>query len=427
MRKMLSIKNKLLVYFGGILIIGLLVNGLVASWLCRGLMEDKVEQSIRALVTSCSQKINIILENKQANLEVLTKVPFLIHNKQISEYTIEEKIEFLRKANNFYQFSSIGIADLDGNSYTTDNNTYNIAHEEAFEKALQGQVAYTNAIESEGKSFFAILVPIKDDKEEVVGVLFGCETTLSFQRALDKAGINEDFFILDKNSMLIGHYSRYNTGAYLTYEEIKDNPEYVDLKEIYENMIAGKLDTRIYTEPSTGDKNYVSYAPMINGWSIGLLGHSDIILGPMKTFSSIIICSTVFIILVGIIVVYLISSSLSIKINEIILCMDGVAKGDFKQSIPNNLLEMKDEMGDLARSVDMVKIEIEDMLNTIKDCTDFVNEQIEDFTVDIREALKDLVVNRELSDEQRVELYEHINKMSEYILFINDAKNNRLR
>lgn len=68
----------------------------------------------------------------------------------------------------------------------------------------------------------------------------------------------------------------------------------------------------------------------------------------------IVICIIVFSIVIGIILVTLISKNLQKSVKELIKYLDKLSKGDFREPIPDNLLNRKDEVGEIANSLSNV-------------------------------------------------------------------------
>lgn len=68
----------------------------------------------------------------------------------------------------------------------------------------------------------------------------------------------------------------------------------------------------------------------------------------------IVICIIVFSIVIGIILVTLISKKLQKSVKELIKYLDKLSKGDFRDPIPDNLLNRKDEVGEIANSLSNV-------------------------------------------------------------------------
>ncbi|WP_409069703.1 methyl-accepting chemotaxis protein [Clostridium sp. FAM 1755] len=68
----------------------------------------------------------------------------------------------------------------------------------------------------------------------------------------------------------------------------------------------------------------------------------------------IVICIIVFSIVIGITLVTLISKNLQKSVKELIKYLDKLSKGDFRKSIPDNLLNRKDEVGEISNSLSKV-------------------------------------------------------------------------
>lgn len=414
MEKRLSLKNKLLVYFGGILITGLLLNGIVATYLCQNIMVEKVKENLGKAVRDCTEKVNIILDQKKVNMESLGDIPYLYD----SSNSIDRKLAFLNIMNQHMGFSNIVYVTRNGDSYSLDGAVGNMADSYEFMEALKGRTVFSRAIEVEGAPGFSIASPIVNDSGKVVAVVMGLETVESFMDIIESVGVTNNFIIMDSAASIIS-YSDLKTPKQQLYDKSLSSNE--AFKTIYHDMLSGKTGVHLVTMPQDGESDFLSYAPFTNGWSIGMFFDEGILMDSVDMFYQVIAFSTAVIIIIGVLGVYIISKNLSVNISEIVHCLDGVASGNFNQPIPEELLGMKDEMGDVARALDGMKSELEEMLSTVRDCTDYMNNQIEDFTGDIKDALHEVVVGQHINREEAEEVLMRIDHFHQITDFMNES------
>lgn len=383
MKKRLSIKNKLVMYLGLILAIGFIVCGFVVNKIYTNMIEESALKSLARLATDTADKINIILSEKQKEIEKLAAVSALADE----EVSIEEKLSLITMFNKLLDFKDIVLVDLDGNSYGVNGLRSNIADSVAFEEVLKGKVSISTAVEGENEMLFNIVAPLISRNGQVIGAVIGIESTESFTYILAEAGMSDEFIILDSNSSIVAHSDK----------EVLNDDKIVDEMKVLQEF------------------KDVYYAPTNIGWSIGVGSSRNEVLNTSQKFNVGLVTVIAFIIVIGLIAVYFVAGQMANRVNEITNYLDTVAQGDFEQPIPKNLLELEDEMGDAARALEGMKSEIEKMIGTIKDCTDYMNDQIEDLTDSIKDELKNLLTSNEIDNKERKDVIERLDILNQIV------------
>lgn len=370
-------------YLGLILAIGFIVCGFVVNKIYTNMIEESALKSLARLATDTADKINIILSEKQKEIEKLAAVSALADE----EVSIEEKLSLITMFNKLLDFKDIVLVDLDGNSYGVNGLRSNIADSVAFEEVLKGKVSISTAVEGENEMLFSIAAPLISRNGQVIGAVIGIESTESFTYILAEAGMSDEFIILDSNSSIVAHSDK----AILNDDKIVDEMKVLqEFKDVY-------------------------YAPTNIGWSIGVGSSRNEVLNTLQKFNVGLVTVIAFIIVIGLIAVYFVAGQMANRVNEITNYLDTVAQGDFEQPIPKNLLELEDEMGDAARALEGMKSEIEKMIGTIKDCTDYMNDQIEDLTDSIKGELKNLLTSNEIDNKERKDVIERLDILNQIV------------
>lgn len=411
-----SIKNKLVTYFGTILIISLLISAVVSNDLCKNIIEANAMEHLERLASDTADKVNIILNQKTNEIVNLSKMSVFAD----ANIDIEKKVKTLEYLNGIFDFKDIAFVDGEGNSYGASGIRRNVSGSTTFEEALAGKSNFSEAMTLENETIFAISVPVIDENNEVQGVIMGIENIESFSSLLEKAGVTGEYMLLDSIGNIVAHSD--NTILYnqMPMEEMPLNKQFNEVYEVYQSMLAGDQGVRLCKSPETGELNYISYAPVGIGWSIALVSYRNQVLSVLSTFNIRLIFIMVVLTIICLALAYYVANSLTKKISEIANYLDTVASGDFERPFPENLLELSDEMGDAARALSAMKSEIQEMLGTIKDCTDYMNEQMEDLTGEVKDALKTALTSDELGDldensredvVQRLHILNHINEI----------------
>lgn len=415
MKKRLSIKNKLVIYFGILLVTGLSICGFVANKICKMMIEEYALKNLASLATETADKINIILGEKREEVEKLATIAVLTDE----HVSVEEKLTVITDFNEILCFKDMALVDLEGNYYSTRGLRGNIAGLPEFEKALQGEVAFSPKIKLEDEKVYTIAVPLISNQGQIIGAVMGIEDTKSFTYVLAEAGVSNAFMILDSKKNIVEYSNREVLNEYKRVDQTENLLESTDFHWVYEQMLAGENGVDYWANSETGEKNYISYAPINIGWSIALVNDGKIVLSALNEFNYGLFVTTTIIILLGLVGVYFVARRIANRINEITNYLDIVAHGDFEQPVPKNLLELRDEMGDAARALDGMKSEIEEMIGTIKSYTDYINDQVEDLTDGVKNELKAVLVSDEIDEEEREHVIERLNMLNQITQHVN--------
>ena len=193
MKLRLSIKDKLVIYFGLIMIVGFLICGLITNVVINDVIERKALTNLARLAKDTADKISIILDQKQLMIEQLSKLEGISDENK----SVEEKLEILIEANKVLQFTDLAIVDLEGNSYGADDMRMNIPDSEEFVIARQGRTSFSPAINIGDEVYFTISVPIRNSSGEIISVLMGVENAEAFTYLLRQSGISDELMVLD--------------------------------------------------------------------------------------------------------------------------------------------------------------------------------------------------------------------------------------
>lgn len=274
-------------------------------------------------------------------------------------------------------------------------------------------------------------VPVRNTQNEVIGMLVGVNKMDLLEDVLrDRFTINE-YMLLDSKGYIRVHQNEMILEEQIPMEEMLENESYESVYNLHKAMLNGEMGAAIYTAPVTKLESYVGYAPIMGGWSIGLINYKSEVLEDLKPFNINLIISMLIIAILSIGVVYSVATILSKNMQEIVNCLDIVANGDFNEPIPSGLLELNDELGDAARALRHMKVELGDMLLTIRDCTNYMNEQVEDLTEEVKEAIKKTLnvadsVDEESACQEIIQRIQELNRrhevMYEFAPMIEDKK-----
>lgn len=123
--------------------------------------------------------------------------------------------ELLKYANTSQTFDYIGVADAEGKGFDDHKNVVNIADREYFKQAMQGQVSFSEVMESKlfkNEKVQIIAHPVRTQDGEVRGIVYGVLNIADLERYLHKShDDNDDVAIVDSCGSYILQYRNKET------------------------------------------------------------------------------------------------------------------------------------------------------------------------------------------------------------------------
>lgn len=370
----LNIKNKLVSYFGMILIISLFINTLVSNELCRLTIEKEKETMahLTRVTEEIVDKMNLVLDEKKKQLEAIAVTPEII-DEQID---IKKKKEVLKYLYNFFEFEDIVFVDQIGNTYSINESMQDITDE-----VLNQMLKETISVVSLGISktnVLSINIPIIKDQKEVVGAIIGISQLEKLVNQFMKVENIERYMLLDTTGKVIAHSNQDALAYQMQMESMQYDSEVSEIYEVYKEIIAGNRDVIKCKESETGKINYLSYAPIKAGWSIAIIKERQTVLSILGAIDAKIILLIMGLIILSMAFIHQVLKQFAKNHKKLLACLNKIACGEVDTPIPKELLELTDEVGDTARAVQNIQVGIDEMLESIKEYTNYMNEQMEE-------------------------------------------------
>ncbi|MBP3887643.1 MAG: cache domain-containing protein [Cellulosilyticum sp.] len=379
----LNIKNKLISYFGMVLIISLFINTLVSNELYRLTIEKETMAHLSRLTEEIVDKMNLVLDEKKKQLEAIAVIPEII-DEQVD---INKKKEVLEYLYNFFEFEDIIFVDQIGNTYSVNESMQDIT-DEVLNQILKETISVV-PLGTSKINVFSINIPIIKDQQEVVGVLIGISQLEKIVNQFVKFANMDGYMLLETTGKVIAHSNQDALAYQMPMESMQYYSEFSEIYEVYKEMIAGNRDVIKCKEPETGKSNYLSYAPIKTGWSIAIIKERQTVLSILGAIDAKIILLIMVLIILSMVFIHQVLKRFTKNLNKLLECLNKIACGEVDTPIPKELLELTDEVGDTARAVQNMQVGIDEMLGTIKECTNYMNEQMEDLTEEVINSLKE--------------------------------------
>jgi methyl-accepting chemotaxis protein len=364
---MRSIKTKLAVYFGVLIICVCFALGAISFYTSSRALENNAKEMLTNVAT---QSARVIESRIDGNLDVLETIG---QRNEIRDMNIpiQDKVEIFKAEAKRTGFTSIGIGDLNGDAYTMGLAHIVLKERPYYQEALKGNKVVTDPIISKdnGTLIINMAVPIKDKDGKVTGVLVGSRDAGEISNIISDITVGKTgkSFIINNAGLTVAHYNKDAVAnSENMIEKAKEDSSYQGLADVEKEMIKGNVGTGEYTYNNTS--RYIGYAPIKNAnWHIGIVVPKSEVLSQLDTLKISIFIASLTIVLVGLVIVYIVARALSMGINKISSYLQVISKGDFTKEVSSKELKFKDEIGQAFNSIKIMQESIVETIATIKE------------------------------------------------------------
>lgn len=364
---MRSIKTKLSVYFGVLIVCVCLALGATAYYSSNYALANNAKEMLSSTSLQSAMIIESRLDTEYSILETISQ------RNEIRDFSvsIQDKAEILKAEAKRTGFTNIGLGDVNGDAYTMTLDHIVLKDRPYYQEALKGNRVITDPIisKADGSLIINMAVPIKDKDGKVIGVLIGNRdaTELSAITSDIKIGKTGKGFIINNSGVTVAHYNKeLVTKSENIIEEVKNNPSLQGVADVQKEMIKGKEGAGEYIYQ--GVSRYVGYAPIKNtNWVIGIVVPKSEVLSQLNILKISIFIASLVIILVGLALVYIVARLISTGISKISAHLQVISKGDFTNEISEKGLKYNDEIGQAFKSIKIMQESIVETIASIKE------------------------------------------------------------
>ncbi len=411
-----SIGTTMTICYGLLLLTICVIFGAVSTNVSKKAILEREQQSVQAQAELIAQEIQLKLEANLKTMESIARRPEL-NDPAVS---IEERSWICTNEANAGEFNTLLYARPDGRMLLPSVGIeLNLVEngDEAFAAALStGQSSYKATRTLNGTSLLvSAAVPIKDNQDEITGVLISTVNVSDFASIL---GTDIEAFIVDENGDFIGHtqaapFTMDETGNAIFAEDgvtlqvegdglnISVNPIAAAEHDASWQGIAGLITQMLdmetgvipYTSMQTGEEQYVgvSTVPTTN-WKVAyLVNQTDVFSGVTRIVNGQIVTGFVLII-VGIIFTLMLTQMIVRPLHQATEQLDGIidgiqsGEGDLTARIP---VKKRDEIGRIIEGI-----------NKYTEVLQNVTIKIKDGTLSLNDSVKNMITSISASNEQ---------------------------
>jgi len=329
-KKIFSIRKKLLIIFGLLLIIAVAVQGTVATIMGQRAIRQKVATH---LMDKASDTAQIIDAKVLIFLQLLEDLAGMssIRNPSIP---IWDKMAILKKetARND-RILELDIADMQGNFYSVDGHIYDVRERPYFKVASSGKnfVSEPYIEKASGKLVNTLAVPIYDENRNIIGILTADAPGTRLSDDIDDITIGKTgyCFILGLNGTTIAHKNKDLVINQDNFQETaKTDESFASIANFAKKAMAETVSSVGYYN-FNGLDNIGSYATMqTTGWTVIVRAPIEEFMDEVNTLSYSMIALGVILLIVALIFVLFIARAMVQPVRTVVDALKNISQGE---------------------------------------------------------------------------------------------------
>lgn len=373
---MKSIKAKLMLYLGIMLVVICVGSGLVSYSISSNAMILSAKETLPQTARQAAKAVEARIQGKLNNLEVIASM------SEIKDPNVpwNIKLSILKAEVKNMGYIKMGIADTNGNDQTTTDKSVQVNDREYFQKALSGLSYVSDPITSKIDNSLIInyAVPIKNN-DEIVGVLIATEDGNSLSNLISDItyGKTGKAYILNSKGTTIAHPDKSLVAKMDNIiDKAKKDSALKELSALDTKMVSGETGAGGYTY--NGETKYLGYAPIKSlGWSLAIAAPENEVLDKLDTLKTSILFETIIFLLAALVIIFFIAKSFTKGIEASSKHLARISTGDFTVDINEKFMKSNDEIGFIAKSLKSTQDSIKEMLRSIMGSSSNIDRQSE--------------------------------------------------
>ena len=332
-----SLRTEMMLAFGLLLLAACLTLGILAVRTASKALTEKVETHLIDKATDTAE----ILDGRIGVLFQFAED--LAHISAFRDKTLSynEKLDFLKKEVAFNDLLvEAALVDAQGNMYhSVTKEIISVKDREWFKTAFGGGkfVMEPYISQATNKMIITLSVPVYDDNRNIIGVLaIATEAKwLSAQINDITVGKTGYCYILDETGTIIAHKLESLVTEKENAQEIVKTDSSLKSVADFEKMAVEIDEPSIGFYEYNGVSNIASYATMkTTDWTIIIKAPKGEFMGAVNTLRIAILITSIFILLVSFVIVYLIALVKVRPVQNSIPLLEKIAHGDFTVRLP---------------------------------------------------------------------------------------------
>ncbi|MEN1758901.1 methyl-accepting chemotaxis protein [Anoxynatronum sibiricum] len=366
---MKSIKTKLIIFFSLIMILISASFGFIALHTATTTIVGEAEKTLEGLAQEGSRLIESRIVAMLQQAESVAAIPDIASmDFELQQPILEQLVQEL-------DVLSYAVVHPDGTTYTYDGLVINLGDRDYVQRAFNGESAMSDLTVARSTDELSLLyaVPIKR-QGRIVGALVSRGSGESLSELVQDMGFGEQgyTYMINSEGVIVAHRDRQLVMDQMSAIEMaKEDPTFESAAQLVHRIMAE--GTGISTYNFRGNDLYAAYTPVAGTeWTIVNTAFQQEVLGSLPAFRNSIILTGIVMLLIGIVVVYIIGSSIAKPLVRSVEFANRIAALDITDDIPENYLHRQDEIGTLAQTFQVVA---ENLREFVKQIT-FTSQQV---------------------------------------------------
>ncbi|MGP1440030.1 MAG: methyl-accepting chemotaxis protein [Treponema sp.] len=349
MNRRFSIRLKLLIIFGILIVIAVFALGFLSMNMAKRAVVEKVEIHLTDKVQDVVGIIDGRIMSFFQFLEGIARNP-LLRDESISYTKKARLLENEAKINNNVEF--FGVCDINGVRYSGDGNTTNIEHRDWFKSAVKGNnfVAPPRISTATNELQIVFGVPIYDDNKRVIGVLSAALDGLWLSNNVSDLVVGKTgyCYILEPEGTCLAHKdSQHVIKARNLINESKNNVLVKAIADFAKHAIESDDNEVAYYQYQ--NISYISSYDKMNttGWTVIIQAPIDEFMGTVKTLRLSMYIIGAIVLSIALIITFIMASRMVRPIQTTVGALKNIAlgEGDLTVRLP---IRGNDEIADLS-------------------------------------------------------------------------------
>ncbi|MGP1521520.1 MAG: methyl-accepting chemotaxis protein [Treponema sp.] len=349
MNRRFSIRLKLLIIFGILIVIAVFALGFLSMNMAKRAVVEKVEIHLTDKVQDVVGIIDGRIMSFFQFLEGIARNP-LLRDESISYTKKARLLENEAKINNNVEF--FGVCDINGVRYSGDGNTTNIEHRDWFKSAVKGNnfVAPPRISTATNELQIVFGVPIYDDNKRVIGVLSAALDGLWLSNNVSDLVVGKTgyCYILEPEGTCLAHKdSQHVIKARNLINESKNNVLVKAIADFAKHAIESDDNEVGYYQYQ--NISYISSYDKMNttGWTVIIQAPIDEFMGTVKTLRLSMYIIGAIVLSIALIITFIMASRMVRPIQTTVGALKNIAlgEGDLTVRLP---IRGNDEIADLS-------------------------------------------------------------------------------
>ena len=329
-KKHFSIRKKLLIIFGLLIMLGGIIQGSISWYIFRKSMVGNVEERLKDKAADIASLVESVIDTDFEYLRGVSRIPDL--NDDSLSYR-QKSARLQQEFSTDSEDAFLNICDLNGNTYYMDGRVVSVADRHWYKTALEGNYFISEPYFSPetGKIHVVFSLPLYNENDEISGVICAGLQGLILSEDINDIVIGKTgyCYMLNKDGTIIAHRDNKLVSDFTNYQKLAENDaEFKSVAEFQKKALEEKNPGAGYYTLG-GEKNIAAYAKMErSGWTVVIRAPVSEFLISLQTLTRAIIISVIVILLVTIIIAFIIAKKMVSPVQTAVNVLRDIAQGE---------------------------------------------------------------------------------------------------